>query len=99
MKLLYPNDGIIKYPLPGIPNRLGQDTGYKFIAMVADGTDAYVCFSNENMDQIWIEKFSNIQAIGQFHFGMLRRIEDENEFSAVFTFLIEKEILDERPST
>lgn len=94
MKLLQPRDGNIQYPLPGIPDRLGQHTGYHFIAMVEDSGSGYVCFTNKEMNQVWIEKFSYLQAHGQFSFEMLMRIDDEGEFNAVHSFLIEKEILD-----
>lgn len=96
MKLLRPSNGEIQYPLPGIPDRLGQHTGYHFIAMTEDNGNGYVCFTNKDMNQVWIEKFSYLQAHGQFSFEMLRRIDDEKEFAAVHQFLVEKEILDAR---
>lgn len=97
MKLLHPKskDDIDYSLLPGIPDRLGNHTGYFFIAMVEDSGNGYVCFTNQTKDQVWIEKFSKLQAHGQFHFGMLERIENEQEFAAVHNFLIKKEVLDE----
>jgi len=94
MKLLQPKDGNIQYPLPGIPDRLGNHTGFHFIAMAEDSGSGYVCFTNKDMNQVWIEKFSRFQAVGQFTFDMLEKIDDDGEFNAIHTFLVEQEILD-----
>ena len=97
MKLSIPKNNNIDWDkLPGIPDRLGNHSGAYLIAAVEDGSSFYVCLTNEERDQVWIEKISSFQAVGQFHFEQLIRIEDDQEWTAIHNFLIQKGILDER---
>jgi hypothetical protein len=105
LKLIYPHDseGINLKKIKDIPNINNEPSGYSLIAMVASslgvGTrshilDRYVCFTNHQRDQVWIEKLGIIRAKRWFVFEDTRKIEDDKEWEEVFNFLKQRKILD-----
>jgi hypothetical protein len=89
--------------LPAIPNKNSQFSGYFLLAMarsymsVGSGkttVDRYVCFTNENGDQVWIEKLSLFRPRRWFAFDDTVKIESDEEFDELLKFFVDEGILD-----
>lgn len=105
LRLLYPHDseGFSHRDLKAIPNQHNQESGYYLIAMLASymtssasstTLDRYVCFTNQQKDQVWIEKLGILRAKRWFVFEDTRKIESDEEWNEVFTFLKTRKILE-----
>ena len=96
---------ILKYPLardkvqwnkrnyPPIPDATGYHSGYDLIGVAEDTFNLYVAFTNEDKDQLWIEKTSKL-APDPLRSNLFNKIDDEEEFSAAHSFFIGQGILD-----
>ena len=90
-----PSDPSWREQMPGIPDRLGQSTGYLLIALVEAQYTYYVCFCDESRTQVWIEKQHKLMATGTFSMEQLVQIEDNDEFAMIHNYLIKEGVLDD----
>lgn len=103
MRLRYPSPEDLKRQkvnwknLPEIPIKLGTPSGFLILGLASSGSDAYVCFTNLEKDNVWIEKFHALQTTGMFHFEMFRQIDDKEEFALAYKFFQTMGILDGQP--
>jgi hypothetical protein len=99
LALIYP----LKKPydfdnLIGIPNKNGEFSGYYLLAIAESiglFSDHYICFTNVDRNNVWIEKASIVSNKDWFCFDDLVKIKDEEEFNLVHSFLVKESILDE----
>lgn len=105
LKLIYPHDseGVDFNKIKAIPNQHNTFSGYYLIAIAASQLgsgaqshtiDRYVCFTNEQKDQVWIEKLGILRPKKWFVFEDTRKIESDEEWQEVFNFLKERKILE-----
>lgn len=102
LNLTHPLDGIFDpSKIVGIPNKHSQFSGYYLLGMaetVLSGggiaVDRYVCFTNIEKDQVWIEKLTHLRVRGWFVIEDTVKIEDDEEFNLLLQFFKEKNILD-----
>ena len=96
MKLIYPQDKSKWDPkkLPGIPDRLGNDTGHRLIAAAQNGFDIYAAFTDEIGSSVWIEKTNRLNPLSNsMCMEMLERINDDKEFTFAHQFFIKEGLL------
>ncbi len=96
---------ILKYPLSKdklewnkkkfgyIPNKFLNSSGYKLIAVAESMFDVYVAFTNEEQDQVWIEKTHKLMSHNLL-FDNFVQIEDKEEFNKAHRFFIKEGVLD-----
>ena len=100
MKIRYPKYDLLKKNiidwnnLPIIPTKHSTESGYYLIALASEGNTGYVVFTNQNHSEVWIEKFSNLTCIDFFHFEMLEKIDDDEEFQYVYEYFQKIGVLD-----
>lgn len=96
MKLTYPQNKIRDFKnLKELPSSRGGGSNYFLIALVESGLDLYVCFCNAERDKIWIEKTTKLNPNKFLCVEDLTFIENEEEFSTIYKFLIDERILNE----
>lgn len=100
LQLVYPkSEGFKPENLAGIPTKSGQFSGYYLLGMavrtsIIGTVDRYICFTNMDCDQVWIEKISNKSSMNHLAFDDTVHIDDEGEFKELLTFFEKKKILD-----
>lgn len=104
LSLIYPHnsEGVDFAKIKAIPNKHNEESGYFLIALVASligkinpsTLDRYVCFTNEQRDQVWIEKLGIVRAKKWFVFEDTRKIENDDEWKEVYAFLKNRKILE-----
>lgn len=106
LDLIYPSqqEGFSFDNLQGIPNKAGQFSGYYLISLIRSyftttsgarsSVDRYVCFTNETKDQVWIEKLSFFNHKKWIVFEDTVKIDNNEEFNEVLSFLKERKILE-----
>jgi len=105
LKLIYPHDleSVDFSKIKAIPNKDNQSSGYYLIAIAASQLgsnlqshtiDRYICFTNEQRDQVWIERLGILRAKKWFVFEDTRKIENDEEWQEIFNFLKQKKILE-----
>ena len=80
--------------LHGLPDKQGNPSGYLVIAAIKSPSDVYVCFTDKEKEEVWIEKTSKIIDVGQICSNNMVRIDNEHEFNNVHQFLVNEGILD-----
>jgi hypothetical protein len=105
LRLLYPHDleGFSFANLKAIPNKHNHESGYFLIAMIASQMsgpiasttlDRYVCFTNQRLDEVWIEKLGILRSKKWFVFEDTRKIDNDEEWNSIYSFLKERKILE-----
>jgi len=105
LELTYPdpNKEFDLTELPAIPNKHQEESGYLLIAMVRSylktsvaktTLDRYVCFTNYDRDQVWIEKLTILRAKRWFAIDDTKKIEDNEEHKELLRFLMNSKVLD-----
>jgi hypothetical protein len=80
--------------LPELPSHIrAGGSGFYLIALVESGLDLYVCFCNAERDKVYIEKSTKLNPNKFLCVEDLKLIEDDNEFSTIYKFLIDNRIL------
>lgn len=79
---------------PTIPLKSLNPSGYDLIAEVHSTFDVYVAFTNEEKSEVWIEKKHKLQNPGRIFMDDLVKIEDDEEFNKIHSFLIKQGLLD-----
>ena len=96
MKLTYPNKNNLDFKnLKELPLAMGGSSNYFLIALVESGLDLYVCFCNAERDKVWIEKTTKLNPNKFLCVEDLNFIQNEEEFSTIYKFLIDERILNE----
>jgi hypothetical protein len=95
MELIYPKKIIKSFKdLKELPSAKGGGSGYLLIATAKSGLDLYVCFCNMSRDKVYIEKTTLLNPNKFMCQEDLTFISNEEEFSKIYKFFIEKGILD-----
>ena len=79
--------------LPELPSAKGGGSGYYLISLVESGLDLYACFCNAGRDKVYIEKTTKLNPNKFLCLEGLNLISNEEEFSTIYKFLIDKRIL------
>ena len=106
LELLYPSqqEGFDFSNLKALPNKHQEFSGYYLIAFLrsymntgkgrSTTLDRYVCFTNEQRDNVWIEKLTIFRPRNYLVFDDTIKIEDDEEWNEVLSFLKERKILE-----
>jgi len=106
LELSYPHTqvGFDVKDLKAIPNKNNEASGYYLIAFVrsymntgkgrSTTMDRYICFTNEERDNVWIEKLTIFRPRQYLAFDDTIKIEDDEEWTEVLNFLRERKILE-----
>jgi hypothetical protein len=106
LELLYPHqqEGFDLTNLKALPNKHNEPSGYYMIAFIrsymstgqgrSTTVDRYLCFTNEERDNVWIEKLSIFRPRNYLVFDDTIKIEDDEEWNEVLTFLKKRKILE-----
>ena len=87
---------ILKYPktkdspIKELPLKDGMPSGYYLLGMAEDGLTIYVCFCNAEKNKVWIEKTTKLNPHKFLCLEQLEFIQDEEEFSKIHKFFIDK---------
>lgn len=96
MKLVYPKKKHKDFSkLNELPSSKGGGSNYFLIALVESGLDLYVCFCNAEHDKVWIEKTTRLNPNKFLCVEDLTLIENNEEFSSIYKFLIDEKVLNE----
>lgn len=94
MKLIHPQNKNRNFKnLEELPSARGGGSGYFLIALAEAGLDLYVCFCNAERDKVYIEKTTKLNPNKFLCVEDLVFINDENEFSTIYKFLIDEKVL------
>lgn len=95
MELLYPAKGHKDFTnLKELPSSRGGGSNYLLIATAKSGLDLYVCFCDMSRTKVYIEKTTLLNTNKFVCQEDLVFISNEEEFSRINKFLVEKGILD-----
>jgi hypothetical protein len=95
MNLLYPKKNNKDFKnLEELPSSRGGGSNYFLIALVESGLDLYVCFCNAEHDKVYVEKTTKLNPNKFLCVEDLSLIKDDEEFSRIYKFLIDKKVLD-----
>jgi len=100
LQLVYPakrTEGHKREDLQGIPNKNGKFSGYFLLALLESKgvvSEKYACFTEETLSEVWVEKVATLSTRSWFTIEDTRKIESDEEFNEVLTFLRQKGILE-----
>jgi hypothetical protein len=95
MKLIYPKSNYKNFNnLQELPSSMGGGSNYYLIALVESGLDIYVCFCNAERNKVYIEKTTKLNPNKFLCVEDLMLISNDEEFSTIYKFLIDKKVLD-----
>jgi hypothetical protein len=96
MNLIYPKKNHRDFSkLNELPSANGGGSNYYLIALAESGLDLYVCFCNAERDKVYIEKTTKLNPNKFLCVEDLVLVEDNQEFSRIYKFLIDEKVLNE----